>query len=155
MRLYIVRHGEAETRASSDADRALTERGRAGVAEIWQSLRRDGVQVARIVHSPYVRARQTAEVIGQHYPGVGLEVCDRITPDDPLMPVIDWLADQPTLDGCVLVSHMPLVAALTGALAEGVSARVPFSVGTVACLDMDMEVAAVGGGRLIWTRSPG
>jgi len=153
MRLYIVRHGEAETRASSDAERALTERGRAGVDEIWQSLRRDGVQVARLVHSPYVRARQTAEAISQHYPGIRLEECDLITPDDPVMPVIDWLAGQPTLEGCVLVSHMPLVAALTGALAEGVSARVPFSVGTVACLDM--EVAAVGGGRLIWTRSPG
>ena len=153
MRLYIVRHGEAESRASNDADRALTGFGRTGVAEIWQSLQRDGVQVARLVHRPYVRARQTAEVIGKYYPGVGLEACDLITPDDPVMPVIDWLADQPTLEGCVLVSHMPLVAALTGALAEGVSARIPFSVGTVACLDM--EVAAVGGGRLIWTRSPG
>jgi len=153
MRLYIVRHGEAETRANSDAERALTGRGRDAVAEIWQSLRRDGVQVARLMHSPYVRARQTAEVIGEQYPGIRLEACDLITPDDPVMPVIDWLAAQPTLEGCVLVSHMPLVAALTGALSEGVSARVPFSVGTVACLDM--EVASVGGGRLIWTRSPG
>lgn len=153
MRLYIVRHGEAETRANSDAERALTGRGRAAVAEIWQSLRRDGVQVARLVHSPYLRARQTADVIAECYPGIRLETCGLLTPDDPVMPVIDWLANQPTLEGCVLVSHMPLVAALTGALADGVSARVPFSVGTVACLDM--EVAAVGGGRLIWTRSPG
>src|SRR5690606_16541797 len=153
MRLYIVRHGEAETRADSVAERALTGRGRDAVAEIWQSLRRDGVQVARLMHSPYVRARQTAEVIADYYPGIRMEACDLITPDDPVMPVIDWLASQPTLEGCVLVSHMPLVAALTGALADGVAARVPFSVGTVACLDM--EIAAVGGGRLIWTRSPG
>src|SRR5690606_34429445 len=119
------------TRASSDADRSLTGRGRAAAAEIWQSLRHDGVQVARLVHSPYVRARQTAEVIADYYPGIRMEACDLFTPDDPVMPVIDWLASQPTLEGCVLVSHMPLVAALTGALADGVAARVPFSVGKI------------------------
>src|SRR5690606_39557380 len=106
-----------------------------------------------ISQGPYSRTRITAKVIAAYYPDIRMEACELNTPYDPVMPVIDWLASQPTLEGCVLVSHMPLVAALTGALADGVAARVPFSVGTVACLHM--EIAAVGGGRLIWTRSPG
>lgn len=153
VRLYIVRHGEAEAKAASDALRNLTPRGRAEVSEIWRSLASEGVVVRRIVHSPYARAVQTAAEVAAFYPGAGLEVSELITPDESVAPVIDWLAAQPGLDGCVLVSHMPLVASLTGALTEGGAVRVPFSVGTVACIDL--EVAAVAGGRLRWMRSPG
>lgn len=151
MKLYIVRHGEAEPTASSDAERELTERGRIAVAALWQRLAEEGVQPLSIVSSPYRRAQQTAALIAGCYPGVPTQNCDLITPDESPREVIEWLAQQGSLDGWVLVSHMPLVAALTGLLTEGLASRVPFAVGTVAYIDLDVPTMA--GGRLIWQRN--
>lgn len=153
MRLYIARHGEAQSSAPSDEQRCLTERGSEDVAALWQQLHAEGVTPTRLIVSPYVRAQQTAEQIAACYPGIGTQDCGLITPDDSPSAVVDWLASQQeALDGWVLVSHMPLVAALTGLLTEGVGARAPFAVGTVACIDL--EVPCAGGGRLLWQRSP-
>ena len=152
MRLYVVRHGEAEAKAASDAERPLTARGRQEVDRLWKALRGEGIQVRHLVSSPYLRARQTADQIAGHFPGVARSECPCITPDDSVSGVLDWLAAAAPGEGWVLVSHMPLVAILTGFLTEGAGARIPFGVGTVACIDL--EVLAQGGGRLLWLRSP-
>lgn len=153
MRLYIARHGEARASAPSDELRTLTERGESEVAALWRQLKDEGIDISRVIASPYVRAEQTAGQIGACYPKAARHTCDLITPDDSPLAVIDWLASQKgNLDGWVLVSHMPLVAALTGLITEGVGSRAPFAVGTVACIDL--EAPCVGGGRLLWQRSP-
>ena len=150
MKLFIVRHGEAESRAPSDSLRPLTARGKRTVSELWSQLQGEGIMPTMLVVSPYVRAQQTADVIAGYYPGIGRQTCDCITPDDDPAAVMAWLASQPVEEGWVLVSHMPLVAVLAGLLTEGPRARVPFATGSVACLDLD--VVAPGGGRLIWQR---
>jgi phosphohistidine phosphatase len=150
MRLYLVRHGEAEPHAASDAQRPLTRHGRAGVARLWESLSQAGHQPSVLVSSPYVRAVQTADEIARYYPGIERREEALIVPDSPPQAVLDWLAAAGLPDGAALVSHMPLVALLTGLLVDGAGARVPFSVGTVACLDVD--VVAERGARLLWTK---
>lgn len=153
MRLYIVRHGEAQASAPLDELRCLTDRGVREVAALWQQLKVEGVEISEVVASPYVRAQQTAVQIAECYPNVSQQTCSLITPDDAPESVIEWLASyESSLDGWALVSHMPLVAALTGLLTEGVGSRAAFAVGTVACIDL--EVPCVGGGRLLWQRSP-
>lgn len=150
MILYVVRHGEAETRAASDELRELTARGRQSVSELWCQLEAEGVRPAMLAVSPYVRAQQTADEIESYYPSIARQTCGCITPDDDPRRVLAWLSEQPVTDGWVLVSHMPLVAVLTGMLTGADYGRVPFGTGTVACLDM--EVLAPEGGRLIWQR---
>ncbi|MBQ0753018.1 MAG: phosphohistidine phosphatase SixA [Gammaproteobacteria bacterium] len=153
MRLYIVRHGEAHASAPSDELRCLTERGEREVAVLWRQLKAEGIEISEVVASPYVRAQQTAAQIAECYPNVSQHTCSLITPDDSPENVIEWLASRKgSLDGWVLVSHMPLVAALTGLITEGIGSRAAFAVGTVACIDL--EVPCVGGGRLLWQRSP-
>lgn len=153
MRLYIVRHGEAERRAATDAERALTPQGRHRVAALWQALSAEGVKPGRLVSSPYVRARQTAETIAGVVGDASLDTLDLLVPEGAPTAVLDWLmAAAPGDEDLVLVSHMPLVGQLTGLLADSAGAHVPFSVGTVACLEV--EVAAAGGARLLWLRAP-
>lgn len=152
MRLYIVRHGEAERRATTDAERPLTAHGRAQVRHLWHELAEEGVAVARLVASPFLRARQTADEIAAVFPGVAREEQASLVPEGSPAAVINWLLQRPAEEGLVLVSHMPLVGQLTGTLVESGNARVPFSVGSVACLDV--EVAASGGARLLWLRAP-
>lgn len=151
MRLYVVRHGEAQAHAPSDAERPLTRQGRAAVGRLWGTLQEEGHQPSILISSPYVRAVQTADEIARYYPGMERRREALIVPDTSPLVVLDWLAQAALPDRAALVSHMPLVALLTGLLVEGPGARVPFSVGTVACLEVD--VMAQQGARLLWIRS--
>lgn len=153
MRLYIVRHGEAEPRATTDEERQLTARGRAAVEMLWYGLANEGLLPARLVASPFVRARQTADCIAHQFPGVARATCDLLVPEGRAEAVLAWLAEQGNVADWVLVSHMPLVAALAGLMTEGLGSRGAFGVGTVACLDV--EVLAPAGARLLWQRGPG
>ncbi|MEE4249416.1 MAG: phosphohistidine phosphatase SixA [Alcanivoracaceae bacterium] len=150
MRLYIVRHGEAEGQITTDQARSLTPRGTEDVAQLWDALAQRGVTPSRLISSPYVRARQTADIIAARFPQVARAEMDSITPDGEPAEVIDELFRLGASDGWTLVSHMPFVDLLCGLLVDG--QRYPFPVGSVACIEL--EVLAVGSGRLLWLRSP-
>lgn len=152
MKLLIVRHGEAEPNRDDDASRALTVRGMAQVQALWNTLHEKGVKATRIVASPYLRTQQTAQLIASFYPTVRVETDAVLLSEGDPDAVLAWLDDQPKHDGLVLVSHMPLVAILTGMLTDCANARLAFVPGMVACLDL--EVAAIAGASLRWSISP-
>lgn len=61
MKLWVLRHGEAEPRANSDAERRLTAHGREQVVRSAAHLL--GQPLQAIIASPYVRAQQTAALV--------------------------------------------------------------------------------------------
>jgi len=65
MDLFLIRHAIAEERRAGlpDAQRALTDRGRARFEAVVQSLDRAGFRFDRVYHSPWLRALQTAELL--------------------------------------------------------------------------------------------
>ncbi len=63
MKVWILRHGEAEPQARSDDQRNLTEHGRKQVLRSAAQL--IGQPLDAIVASPYVRAQQTAALVHQ------------------------------------------------------------------------------------------
>lgn len=65
MDLFLIRHAIAEERRVGlpDAERALTDRGRARFEAVVQSLDRAGFRFDRVYHSPWLRAVQTAELL--------------------------------------------------------------------------------------------
>lgn len=152
MKLYLSRHGQAVAQAATDAERPLTDAGRAALMAHWQSLREHGVVIGGLIVSPYVRAQQTADCIEQVYGKLARQQCDALVPDASPTHFLEWLLANPPHENSVLVSHMPLVAQLT-ACWTGSQERLAFNVGTVACFDV--EVAAANGARLLWLRSPG
>jgi len=150
MRLYIVRHGEAERQLTTDDARALTARGREDVAAVWESLAERGVRPSRLLSSPYVRAAQTADIIAARFPGIARAESGMITPEGDPAQVLAELDRIGAQDGWTLVSHMPFVDLFCGSLTDG--GRYPFPVGAVACLDLDALVP--GAGRLRWLIGP-
>ena len=134
MRLYLMRHGIAEDAApgQSDRERALTVRGREKLAQQVAALRVLAWPMEKLVTSPVLRARQTAEAIA---PAFGLTPIEdgRIglgaSPDAYLAAARD--ADG---DHVLLVGHQPdleiAIYFLTGA-----SVRV--RKGTIAIVDLD------------------
>ncbi len=124
--LYIVRHGEAVADFSNDATRQLTEHGK------WEA-KRTGLWISTQVSqfdfvfcSPYVRARQTCEIIRQQCKQ-SQQVVDEMSQlipsgshqlaiDEMLAKVQSAMSD-PTQDCHVLcVSHMPIVSYMIGEL---------------------------------------
>lgn len=141
-----MRHGEAG-HGVPDAERELTARGRREAERMaaWLADRED-LAGLRLLASPYRRARQTAAIVGQAL-GLEAEALSLITPDDPPRAVADWLLEQPQGRPLLLVSHMPLVGALTGLLVEG---RVDRGLGfpTAAVAELEADVWAAGCARL-------
>jgi len=121
MDVTVIRHGTAEDRAATDADRALTPRGRAEVAAAGDRLAsRGGTPPDSIIASPLLRARQSAEVVARRVGFTGpIQIDEALVPDGEPAAVRDLLAGLGERRHVVLVAHEPILSAvcslLTGA----------------------------------------
>jgi phosphohistidine phosphatase len=86
MRVLLFRHGIAHDRSDpacpADADRALTDEGRRKTRRAAKGLAVIGCRPTRILTSPYLRARQTAEIVAEVL-GIAPE---RVTTTEALLP---------------------------------------------------------------------
>lgn len=144
MRLYVLRHGEAERSAPSDAQRKLVPAGEAAVLGQRQWL--EPVDV--FYCSPYRRARQTAEIIR---PTVGgampiLEEC--LTPDQPVSAVLALLQASEG-ERLLLVGHNPLLSQLVNTLI-GDPYAVSLPTAGLVCLEADAWFP--GSAQLSWQK---
>ncbi|HEX8592088.1 MAG TPA: phosphohistidine phosphatase SixA [Pseudomonas sp.] len=141
MKIWILRHGEAQAKARSDADRELTPHGRDQVLQSAANLM--GKPLQRILASPYVRARQTAELVRQ---ALGLTepvvIVPWLTPDSDPGQVLGQL-DVYVGDDVLLVSHQPLVGALIGLAVHGTIAQ-PQPMGTASLAELSGDYPLAG-----------
>jgi phosphohistidine phosphatase len=151
MRLWLLRHGEAEPRARTDAERNLNDAGRAEVQRSAAHL--IGQPLQAILASPYNRAQQTAEVVRQELGFAGvLETVPWLTPESELDDALLYL-DRRGEAGLLLVTHQPFVGALGGWLINGHrSAPLPMATGSLA--ELEGEHIAAGLMRLVSLRHP-
>lgn len=120
MQLYLLRHGEAEPSASSDAARRLTGKGHRDVKSVARQFRQHGLVLEYCLCSPYVRAQETARDF-LHLVAPDLEIRDtsELTPDNRASAVMEVLASLPASAHVLLVSHNPLMSELQALLVEG------------------------------------
>lgn len=117
VRLWLLRHGEAQAQARSDAERELTTQGRAEVRQAARLLQ--GRALGAIIASPYVRAQQTATLVHQVLGFSGaIQTVPWLTPDSDPREVLAQLGGFDSGE-LLLVSHQPLVGALAGLLING------------------------------------
>ncbi|WP_104202080.1 phosphohistidine phosphatase SixA [Billgrantia saliphila] len=145
-RLLIMRHGDAAP-GFPDHARELTSRGHVEAGRVADWLRQERRGKVRLLSSPYRRARQTAEHVAAAL-GSSVETLPCLTPDDPPVAVADWLLRNETDDTVFLVSHMPLVGALTGLLVEGRADRGP-GFPTAGVVELESDVWAAGCASLL------
>ena len=140
MRLWVLRHGQAEPQAAADAQRRLTEEGRREVRLMAQRLVGEPLDI--ILASPYVRAQQTAELVREHLQmRRAIVTVDWATPDDDPLAALDHLAERSEAR-VLLVSHQPLVGQLLSLAVDGHrQGHYPMPTAGLACLDMDLPAA--------------
>ncbi|HET7226703.1 MAG TPA: histidine phosphatase family protein [Candidatus Eisenbacteria bacterium] len=141
MRIDLLRHGDAVREAlDGDARRALSEEGVRSIRALAAQLRGLGPPPARAFSSPYLRARQTAELVLAGWgtaDATALELLTELEPDaDPVhaMRTVSGMAQDAT--HVLVVAHQPLLGRilvrLTGVergLAPGTLARIEWSPG--------------------------
>lgn len=140
MKVWVLRHGEAEGHARTDAERSLTDHGRAQVLRSAAQL--IGAPITAILASPYVRAQQTAQLVRE---ALGFEPPIRtvpwLTPDGNPVLVLEQLD---TDDNVLLVSHQPLVGSLISFLQHGhVRQPQPMDTASLAELEGDFPLAGL------------
>lgn len=140
---YFVRHGKAEAKGGDDDARRLTAEGRAAFAALARALA-PSLPLRRIVTSPSVRARETADILAAATGAPAtLEPSlapGRTGPEDLLA------RGREAGDGVALVGHNPEMGEAV-ARAGRVDRMPPGSIAAV-------EAAPGGGFRLLWIRSP-
>ncbi|MET0846851.1 MAG: phosphohistidine phosphatase SixA [Pseudomonas sp.] len=151
MKLWVLRHGEAEPHGSKphDSERALTGQGRAEVLRSAALL--IGKPLTAIYASPYLRAQETAQLVRE---ALGFEpeirTVEWLTPDtDP-----DKVAEQlVSVSDVLLVSHNPLVGNLLSYLEHG-AGYPPERVSTAGLAELEGAELLVGSMKLNGIKHP-
>ena len=153
MRLYLLRHGNAEElRAGrSDRDRRLTPEGITEVEAEAEALRRLRLGLDLILSSPYPRALQTAEIVAR-----ALGLTERLRSDARLASgcrfgtVQEILAEHSDVRRLMLVGHNPDLSLAAGRLVGGVGLEL--KKGGLIRIDLDPDEP--GQGVLRWLVTP-
>ncbi|QZI69009.1 phosphohistidine phosphatase SixA [Pseudomonas protegens] len=140
MKLWVLRHGQAESHAPTDAQRNLTAHGREEV--LVSAAQLIGQPISAIIASPYVRAQQTAQLVRE---ALGFEAQIRtvswLTPEANPLQVLQQLDSA---DNLLLVSHQPLVGSLIGLLQHGhLRDPQPMNTASLAELEGDWPLAGL------------
>lgn len=149
MKLWILRHGEAEGHAPTDAERNLTDHGRAEVLRSAAHL--IGQPISTIIASPYVRAQQTAQLVREALGFVReIRTVPWLTPDGTPLRVLEKLD---TDDNVLLVSHQPLVGSLISFLQYG-HQRQPQLMYTASLAELEGDFPLAGLMSLVSVKNP-
>jgi phosphohistidine phosphatase len=125
MDLYALRHGIAVEPGTpgyeNDADRPLTPEGERKLRQIADAVGALELSVDLIFSSPYLRARQTAEIVasalGAHKK---LELSDALAPAGSIKKLIELLKRrEPSPGSVLLVGHEPYLSGLISLLVSG------------------------------------
>lgn len=142
MKLWVLRHGEAQARANTDAERRLTEHGREQV--LFSAARLLGQPLQAIIASPYVRAQQTAALV---HDALGfadpVRTVPWLTPESDPQQVLTEL-ERLRFEQVLLVSHQPLVGSLVSLLEHGHRQQpAPMSTASLAQLEGEWPLAGL------------
>ena len=125
MNLYLLRHGIAVERKSAghdeDRDRPLTVEGEEKIRRIARAMRELELSFDLILSSPYLRARQTAEIVADAFEiRKRLEFCDHLVVGGDAKELIRHLKEVRSLpETILLVGHEPYLGRLVSWLIGG------------------------------------
>lgn len=159
MKLYLLRHAEAEpaTGATNDEARHLTERGQQRTAEAAGGMRRMGLEFDALLTSPVTRAAETAAIVAAAYdndppPQTVLELAIGVAPAQ----AVAALASFARHEQVVAVGHEPQLSEVVSLLLSGAAERVhlDFKKGGVVALELPARPER-GGAVLLWMMTQG
>ncbi len=122
MKLYIFRHGEAEDIGKNgvfrDEERRLTEKGHQDAQKIGAYLKAKNHRLKLLLHSPLVRAVQTAEVLASEL-GCEKKSVEELSTDFGVRTYLEVLSRHKEVETLGIVAHQPTLTKLISTLISG------------------------------------
>ncbi len=158
MDLFILRHAIAVERAAvkNDFERPLTPEGEEKLRRITKALRNLELSFDLMISSPYVRARETAEIVGAALaPRKKVQLWDSLGADGQARELIAQLKRvEPVPTSVLLVGHEPYLSRLIALLVCGTaSASIVLKKAGLCKLTLD-SLRAGRCARLEWLLTP-
>ncbi|NTV46004.1 MAG: phosphohistidine phosphatase SixA [Chlorobiales bacterium] len=155
MRLYIIRHASAlsvsEANVNDDTERPLSEKGIAEAQLLGAYLKSQGIRLSLILHSPLVRAMETAALISEQL-GCKATAENRLSTDCGLRTHLEVLTEHQQTPHLAIVGHQPTLGDLIGKL-DNPDRLLAFNPGSMAVMDVAFA-GATPAGVLISVHSP-
>src|SRR4030042_5396758 len=116
--LYLMRHGQAEpqTNATHDEKRVLTETGLRQIKEITLLFKEKVPTIDKIMTSPAVRARQTAECVAREmsFPLGNIEIDKKLYGEIGAAGMVRLFSStDDKIQRLLIIGHNPVMEALT------------------------------------------
>ena len=154
MELYFLRHGEAGFNAPTDFERVLTSGGEQAALNVGKFCAESSINFSRILTSPIIRAKQTAQCVLQELPETMIEECEFLTPDSDPRNLLEHLRSYSTDSRLLLVTHEPFVSTCISSLISGnESVNIQMRPATFVLIETS-GVPARGNGRVRWILPP-
>jgi phosphohistidine phosphatase SixA len=139
MRLYLIRHGEADANPI-DSARRLTRKGQRDISLLGRRLAAAEAIPADAVwlSSPYARARESAEGLRAEVPASHpLRIRDDLVPEASPATIAAWLNQPRHSTDTVITGHNPHLSLLLALLLGGPDGRIhiAFKKAGCACLE--------------------
>lgn len=154
MNLYIMRHGIAWDQADwngPDSERPLTEEGIERTREVVKKLKKNGeLMPDAIWSSPFVRARQTAEIASSIL-GLEIRVLDHLECGAHLSSLMRAVQKETLPQRLLTVGHEPDCGEIAAALLGDEDTDHSFKRAGIAHLEGEFKP---GGMKLIWHYAP-
>ncbi|MBK7451198.1 MAG: phosphohistidine phosphatase SixA [Anaerolineales bacterium] len=158
MNLYLIRHAIAEEESSSgeDSQRALTDKGAKKMRQVAKGLKILGIEFDFILSSPYLRAYQTAEILGDVF-----KMKKKVVQSENLTPMGDpdlllaEINEKYSVNSLAIVGHEPYLSTLVSLLvAGGAPVEMTFKKGGICHLSTD-DLHHTRKATLEWLLTPG
>lgn len=156
MILYLMRHGEAvdpDRWSGPDASRPLTPKGEKQLAAAAQAMKRLGFSARRILSSPFVRARQTANVFEKDL-GIPLDPVEALSSGARHDAIRNSFRAFSTEESVWIIGHMPDLAVFASrATGQASFLENGFRPGEMLALQADHLAETWGTGTVLFRRT--
>lgn len=143
MKIFILRHGQAEPYQANDAIRRLTEKGISDTGRILNNNIQALSSVQKIIASPLVRAQQTAAIALDQLKLESVETSIYLEPETNVQDLFSFLMDFTDMN-LLLVSHLPLVGILANRLCGYDQTRIQFNTSSLVGIECEIPAANMG-----------
>jgi phosphohistidine phosphatase len=156
--LYLIRHADAvsigEAGVAGDEERPLSAKGCKQAKALAEALQRQNVQLSKVLTSPLVRTRQTAEGMLESWNGPRPELveCTELEPGFQPKRLARRL-NELKANAVALVGHQPDMSAWAAWLIGSNKAQVDFAKAGTAYIACNDQVGK-GAGTLVWLVTP-
>lgn len=160
MNLFFMRHGIAADRGgtgtrSDDRERPLTPKGIKRMRKAAKGLLSLSLPFDRILTSPLVRARETAQIVAETLRMQDrLDEIQELCPDQSVQNLLSGLAAYAGKKNILLIGHEPLLSSTVSYLLSGnAGAEILLKKGGLCCLEVD-GFPPKGSAVLHWALTP-